>query len=247
LAGLLLCAIISGCATSRATVEKRLMHDRNSAGRNAGVAEQYQIRCPDVLQVRFFGRPEISDNYKVGLTGCIELGDYGPVRVEGRALPEAARLIAEETGVSVDDVGVRVAEYRSQYLLLFGEVIGWQRSVPYQGPETVLDLLQRVGGITHGAEPQKVYVVRAHVGDTQRPEVLHVDLRAIVVKKDDRTNIRLVPFDQIYVGETRQARVEKSFPPWLRPLYEALWNMLPDPLRQPAAEPGPGSRWISGE
>jgi protein involved in polysaccharide export with SLBB domain len=122
---------------------------------------------------------------------------------------------------------VRVLEYRSAYVLLFGEVVGSQRSAPYRGPETVLDLLQRVGGITVGAEPKDVFVVRPHLGDSQRPEVFHVDLQAIVVKHDERTNLRILPFDQIYVGETRQAKVEKALPPWLRTLSQAIWDTRP--------------------
>ena len=103
-------------------------------------------------------------------------------------------------------------------------VVGQQRSVPYRGQETVLDLLQRVGGLTPGAEPDDVYVVRPHIGDNKRAEVFHVHLRAIVMKQDHKTNIRLLPFDQVYVGETRQARVEKAIPPWMQPIYRAFWN-----------------------
>jgi hypothetical protein len=87
--------------------------------------------------------------------------------------------------------------------------------------------LRRVGGIAPGAEPNDVYVVRAHVADSQRPEVFHVDLKAILLRHDDKTNVRLLPFDQIYVGESRQAQIDRWVPPWLRPVYEALWGIRP--------------------
>ena len=41
------------------------------------------------------------------------------------------------------------------------------------------------------------------------------------LKHDHRTNIRLLPFDQVYVGETRRAQIEKAIPPWLRRMYQA--------------------------
>jgi hypothetical protein len=72
------------------------------------------------------------------------------------------------------------------------------------------------------------------VFDSQRPEVFHVDLASIVVKHDDRTNLRLQPGDQIYVGETRQARIEKCIPPWIRPLYQAIWDTHPKPEGSPS-------------
>ncbi|HYV37763.1 MAG TPA: hypothetical protein VE988_18910, partial [Gemmataceae bacterium] len=107
-------------------------------------------------------------------------------------------------------------------IYVIGEVIGLQRAVPYHGQETVLDLLQRTGGITPGAEPEGVYVVRSHVGDAKRPEVFHVDLRAIVIDHDERTNLRLQPFDQVHVAATRRAGLQKIMPPWLRKLGAAV-------------------------
>jgi protein involved in polysaccharide export with SLBB domain len=122
-------------------------------------------------------------------------------------------------------VRVRVAEFNSQQLYLFGEVTGLQRAVPYRGAETVLDLLQRVGGITPGASLGDIEVVRTHVADGKAPEVFYVDLAAIVLKHDQHSNLRLEPFDQIYVGESRRSRLTCSLPPWLRPLYKTVCGM----------------------
>jgi protein involved in polysaccharide export with SLBB domain len=244
LAGVLIgCA---GCATGRASVEKHLLADKQHAQLHKAVAELYRVGCPDVLEVRIDDRPELSGTFTVGPTGRIELKDYAPLRVDGRTLPEIARLVARETGTDAQAVQVRVVEFHSQFLVLFGQVIGWQRTVPYQGQETVLDLLRRVGGITPAAQPEDVHVVRTHLATGQRPEVFHVDLEAIVMRQDHRTNVRLLPFDQIYVGETRQARVEKFFPPWLRPAYQAIWNMLPGTRPPAPPELSPRSRWITG-
>jgi protein involved in polysaccharide export with SLBB domain len=204
------------------------MTGRDSVARQQGVAENYQVGCPDVLEIEAAGR-DFSGKQAVGPDGRIDLGAYGRPRVEGRTTAQIASLIAEETGASPEEVQVRVSQYCSQQLFLFGQVVGWQRTVPYQGQETVLDLLQRTGGINRGAEPSDVYVVRAHLDDGKRPEVYRVDLQAIVLKHDHRTNLRLLPDDQVYVGETRQARVERLIPPWGRPLYRALSNTKAEP------------------
>ena len=227
LLALLVCAALAGCTTDRAGVKQNLRADPLANRRPTDAAANYVVAFPDVLEVRIPNRPELSGRFAVGLNGRLPMGDYGDLRVDGRTLPEIARLLAEETGQKPDEVEVRVAEFKSQQLFLFGQVVGWQRSVPYLGEETVLDLLRRVGGVAPGAEPNDVFVVRAHVADTQRPEVFHVDLKAILLRHDDKTNVRLLPFDQIYVGESRQARVDKWFPPWLRPVYESVWGIRP--------------------
>jgi polysaccharide biosynthesis/export protein len=245
LLALLLPAVLAGCVSDQQHVVKRnLMADKLAAERIAGVAEEYQVGCPDVLEIAVAARKEFNGNYLVEPDGRINLGRYGRLRVQDRRLADIGRQLAEEIGVRPPDVRVRVVEYRSQQLVLVGQVIGRQRTVPYQGQETVLDLLQRAGGITPGAASQDVYVIRAHLGDGP-PEIFHVDLDAIVVRKDDATNIRLMPSDHIFVGETRQARIEKCIPPWLRPLYQKIWDMLPVD-QQPREYENVLSRWISG-
>ena len=100
-----------------------------------------------------------------------------------------------------------------------------QRSVPYQGPETAVDLLKRVGGVTAGAAPDEVYVVRSRIAEGKQPEVFHVKLRDILTKHDESTNIRLQPQDQIYVGETNRSALSRYMPPWLKPMFDAVWGM----------------------
>ena len=48
------------------------------------------------------------------------------------------------------------------------------------------------------------------------------------LEKDDwKTNVRLQPFDQVYIGRSHRCSLERCLPPWLRPLYEdaamSLW------------------------
>ena len=189
------------------------------------VGKRLQVGCPDVLTIEVAGQPAFKvTNLAVGPDGRLDLGKHGKPRVEGCTPAQIAALVAPELDVPVDAVHVQIVEYRSQQLFLFGQIVGWQRSVPYNGQESVLDLLKRVGGIMPGAEPGEVYVVRSHIAEGGRPEVFHVDLQAIVERHDQKTNLRVMPNDQIYVGETRQARMERAIPPWMRPLYQSVWN-----------------------
>jgi protein involved in polysaccharide export with SLBB domain len=232
------CLLLAGCATGRTHFDQALLDEGGTASRNAGVAEGYAVSCPDVLEVAVEGRPDLGGRRPVGPDGRIELGPNLAVRVEGRTPGEVARTVAKRAGVPAGRVRVRVAQYNSSQLYLSGQGTGVKRTVPYQGQETVLDLLQRVGGITPEAAPDDVYVVRPHVSDGERPEVFHVDLHAIVMNKDQRTNVRLQPFDQIYVGETKEGKVGKCLPPWLRPFYRACCGIG---QRPPPVPPTPDS------
>jgi protein involved in polysaccharide export with SLBB domain len=221
---LLLC-LLTGCCLGRPHLDEALLADPGRDARNQGVAYLYRVGCPDVLEVTVPGRPELAGRYTVKADGRIDLGPLGRVRVDGLRLPEIAARLAEPLGVPPETIRIRVVEYNSQQVYLVGEVAGLQRAVSYQGPETVLDLLQRTGGITPGAAPGEVHVIRAGVAEGQTPAVFHVDLQAVVLKQDQRTNLRLQPFDQLYVGESRQSCVARCMPPCFRCLYDALWGM----------------------
>ena len=222
-----------GCRSDGPKVEQNLMSPTSALERSAAVARCYAVVCPDVLDLTFANHPELSGPHPVGVDGRLDLEPLGQPRVEGQTTEEIARQLAVLAGVPVEEISVRVEEYHGQCLYVFGEVMGLQRAVPYQGQETVIDLLRRIGGITAGAAPQAVYVVRPHIADGSRPEVFHVDLEGIVLRGDQRTNLRLEPYDQVHVGVTRRAGWEKVVPPWLRPLYERLCGWFPGPQKQP--------------
>jgi protein involved in polysaccharide export with SLBB domain len=222
--------LLAGCALCRPGVDCALLADKGLAARSQNVAEAYRVNCPDVLDITVDSHSDLNGQREIGPDGRIHLATAGRLYVEGHTISEVAQLLAPVYGVPLASVHVRVAQYKSQQLYLIGQVAGLQRVVPYQGPETVVDLLHRVGGITPGAAPNNVQVVRPHIGEGERPEVFHVDLRAILLEHDVRSNIYLRAQDQIYVGETRQCAIVKYIPPWLRPMYETLWGM-----RRPAA------------
>jgi polysaccharide biosynthesis/export protein len=226
--GLVLCLLV-GCAHTHPHVDQAVKADRGGVARNEGVGEHYLIRCPDVLEIAIDDRPDLPARAALGPDGRLDRDDLGRLRVEGQTAQEVARTLAAVLGMPPTAVHVQVVEYNSQQIYLFGEVLGLHRAVAYQGPETVLDLLQRVGGVTVGAAEGDIHVIRSHVADGHDPEVFHIDLRAITLQKDGATNVRLQPFDQVYVGQTRRAVIDRCMPPWLRPVYEAICGLQRKP------------------
>jgi polysaccharide export outer membrane protein len=197
-------------------------------------AAEYLISCPDVIQIKVTGRPELGGAQEVAGDGRISAPNGERVRVEGLSAKEAARRFAAACQLGSDEVTIQVTQYRSQKLYVTGQVVGEQRTIPYQGPETVLDVLQRVGGVTSGAAPDEVYVVRSRIAEGKQPEVFHVRLREILVQHNDASNVRLQPQDQIFVGETNRSVLSHYLPPWLKPLFDALWGMARPTKPEPA-------------
>jgi len=220
----LLC-VLAGCAGPGQNVEKTMMADRPAAPPRQEVTDPYRLGSPDEFDLIVAARPRLTGRCVVGPDGRIDLGGMGPVRVEGKTSAEAASAIATQIGLPPSAVRVVVQAYRSQKVYLLGEVQGLQHSVPYQGPERVVELLQRVGGLTGGAELANVYLIRSHVTDGKSPEVFRVDVPAIVMKHDQSTNYIVQPFDEISVGERASSSFARSMPPWLLPMYQTLFGL----------------------
>jgi protein involved in polysaccharide export with SLBB domain len=216
--------LVTGCAAPGPHLDQAIFAD-NSPARRTELVEHYQIGCPDVLNTTVAGRPELSGPRRVGADGRIDLGTLGRLRVEGKTAAAAAQAIAERCGAPPGQVRVRVAEYNSQQVYLTGEVNGLKRAVAYQGPERTVELLQRAGGLTTGAAVGDVKVLRSHVIDGRAPEVFTVDLQAIVTNHDSATDVVIQPFDQIYVGESRQSSLQRCIPPLLLPLYRMICGL----------------------
>jgi polysaccharide biosynthesis/export protein len=231
--GLWLC-LGAGCAGQRPWVDRALMAEPTPADALHITAAEYLVSCPDLLEVKVSGRPELSSTQEIAGDGRINAAHGERVRVEGLSTAQAAGRFASACSVNPGQVTIRVAEYRSQKIYLIGQVVGEQHTVPYQGPEKVLDVLQRAGGVTAGAAPDEVYVVRSRIAEGKPPEVYHVRLREILVQHDEKTNICLQPQDQIYVGETNRSALSRYLPPWLKPLFNSMFGMSrPEPPAPP--------------
>jgi polysaccharide biosynthesis/export protein len=199
---------LGGCAAPQAC------YCRGTAG-NAASTSAYTVACPDVIELNVASRPDLSGRATIEPGGAISFGSGDRLRVDGLTPDEIAENIAIELPCSRSAVQVRVAEYVSRQLFLCGPVEGEERAVPYQGPEVVVDFLHRVGGLPREAEPRDVHVVRANVALGRRPEVFNVDLKAILLQNDAKTNVILEPYDQVYIGESARSCWMRCLPPWM--------------------------------
>jgi protein involved in polysaccharide export with SLBB domain len=202
-------------------------------------AAVYSLGCPDLIEVTFVDWPDVSHAARIGADGCIPVGTLGRIRVEGGTAAEAAAAIAQRAQIPARKVRVRVVEYNSRHVLVYSAANGEPRLVDYRGPETVIELLERISGLGMDGAAGEIHVVRAQLGEGIPAEVLPVDLEAILEKHDTRANIRVQPLDSIYIGELPRSWIGRSLPAILRPAYDLAVDLLWLPQPAPGPEVGP--------
>jgi protein involved in polysaccharide export with SLBB domain len=94
-----------------------------------------------------------------------------------------------------------IQDYRSKVYYIVTKQPGVGVSVqalPLDGSETVLDAVRRVGGLSSQNDTEAVYIARPR-GDGGCPLVIPVDLKAIALDGDVRTNYQLLPGDRLVI------------------------------------------------
>lgn len=228
-AALLALALVAGCSNTeflRKTCPTPA--DPQAAAEAPRPTTAYQVHCPDVLDIAFRDRPDWDAVVVVDVDGRLPLDQPGNPRVDGLTLAQIRDELASMAGVPVDRVSVTLAAARSGRVVVYGPVRGRARAVPYQGPEPVIDFLTRVGGLPPGSKLNQVYVVRPNVALASKPQVFRVDVAAVLVDRDNRTNVSLQSDDQVYVGETKQSSLSRLMPDWLGTAYRRVTGLLPD-------------------
>ena len=224
----------AGCADSKfLTRTCPQPPDPRAAAETPAPDAAYRVGCPDVLAVTFADHPEWDVLAAIDLDGRLPLAQPGAVRAEGRTLDDVRHELAALARVPPDRVSLGLAAPRSARVYVHGPIRGRSRVVPYQGPEPVIDMLRRVGGLPPGSKLNQVYVVRPNVAGGGPPEVFRVDVAAVLVDNNPATNVTLRPSDEVYVGETRRSVVARMLPDWLGRAYRQVAGLLPDEWRWP--------------
>lgn len=177
---------------------------------------EYQLLFPDAVEIRIQDRADLSGIFPLNPEGRIDFPGLGSPRVEGDTADTLHQRLSHLMRVPPEAIRCRVAQFRGQMLFVYGPVKGPPRAVSYEGPEDVVTFLRRIGGLDPGAALRRIHVVRSNLQRDQDPEVFEVDVHAIIQKGDTRSNLLLMPLDEVYVGETSRSLLYKLLPEWLK-------------------------------
>ncbi|QVL31956.1 SLBB domain-containing protein [Telmatocola sphagniphila] len=224
---LLIGCCMPGCASRQAQVRKIISQPIPQKEYSPQLdALAYQVAFPDRLNLEVEGRPELNGNHLIAVDGKLQLRDQ-QIPVENESLAEVRKQLSQLFNVPVEKIQVRVAAHQSKVLLIHGAVAGGTRHIDYRGPETVLEVLERAGGLTIDADLQQIYLVRSNVINGGKQEVIDIELEKILIDHDTKSNILVRPNDEIYVGENRRANWAKILPPFMMPIYHKVSSWIP--------------------
>jgi polysaccharide export outer membrane protein len=160
----------------------------------------YRIGTKDLLEIRVFELPELSQTVRVAEDGSVSLSLIGKVEVKGLTSQELEKKLAsilDEKYTKGAHVTVFIKEYQKVAVL---GAVGRPGNYELVGPTTLLQVISQAGGLTPEAM-KEIYVFRQ--GQDGQKTRIAINLENLIVKGDQNLNIDLQPNDVVNIPADR--------------------------------------------
>ncbi|OEU70059.1 MAG: periplasmic polysaccharide biosynthesis/export protein [Desulfuromonadales bacterium C00003068] len=160
----------------------------------------YRVGEGDVLKVMVYDNPDLETIARISGSGTILFPLVGEVRIDGHTVTEVAHIIAKKLSKGYllnPQVSVFVEEFRSQKTVIMGEV-----KLPglyeLSGPTSLMEVISKAGGLTIDAGGF-VTIKRDNPDQPEIDEIISVELKSLMEKKEDASNLTIVDGDSVFV------------------------------------------------
>jgi polysaccharide biosynthesis/export protein len=171
----------------------------------------YRIQIGDVLDVRLLLNPELNEEVTVRPDGHISTTAVPDALAYGRTPAELADTLR---GVYAHDLQnprltVEVKSFAPTRVYVAGEVTTPGEFITVGPTLTLSQAIARAGGTKLSSDDTSVFVIRR--GPNDKPEFLSTKWKAVRQGRDANADIRLAPYDVVYVPKLGIAEVYQFY------------------------------------
>jgi len=167
----------------------------------------YRVQVADVLSVRFFRTPELTQEVTVGPDGAITLSLIGSVIAAGRELDElteGVRTLYSRAQLTDPQITISVRTFSGLRVYVGGEVTT-PGMLEYRGGLTLVQAIMQAGGFSDTARRGQVLVIRK--GADGGPVGTQVNVGSILSDARFGTDVALAPSDIVFVPRSAIANL----------------------------------------
>lgn len=185
----------------------------------------YRIQVGDVLDVKLLLNPELNEEVTVRPDGYISTTVVRNARAYGRTVPQLDAVLAADYAkvLSKPKVNVVVKAFAPTRIYVGGQVTNPGEFITVGPTLTLSQAIARAGGLkfTTGNE-DKIFIIRRGPGDV--PEFLSVRYQDVMWGQDPKADVRLAPYDVVYVPRSGIDEVYRFFDRYLLRFVNVSWG-----------------------
>jgi len=184
----------------------------------------YKIQVGDILAVRLITNPELDEEVTVRPDGRISTTIAHDAVAYGRTVPDLDQDLDHAYRKQLKDphVSVVVKSFAPTRIYVGGEVANPGEFVNVGPALTLGQALARAGGAKVSGDEAAVFIVRR--GPNDQPEFLSARYRDIVSGQDPAADVRLAPYDLVFVPRTGIADVYRFFNQYFQQFVPLNWG-----------------------
>jgi polysaccharide export outer membrane protein len=177
--------------------------------------EEYRIQIGDQLDIKFFYNPTLNEQVTVRPDGRFSLQLIQEVQAVGLTPAALTQALTDRYAVDLKQpqVTVIVRGFSAQRVFVDGEV-GKPGMIPIVGLTTALQAIAEAGGLKETARESEVIVIRR--GEINQPTTLRVNLKKARNGRSLGDDVRLAPYDIVFVPRSRMSNVNVWMDQYLR-------------------------------
>ena len=177
----------------------------------AAALPPYHIQVGDVLAIRLLLNPELNEDVTVRPDGHISTTAVADIAAYGRTPAELATALRAQYAHDLQDprITVVVKSFAPTRVYVGGEVNAPGEFITVGPTLTLSQAIARAGGTKLSGDDNAVFVIRRDAGD--KPKFLSVRWRAVRQGADPNADVRLAPYDVVYVPKLGIAEVYQFY------------------------------------
>ena len=196
----------------------------------------YRMQIGDVIDVKLQMNPELNDQVTVRPDGKISTTLVDDVMAYGRSTREVAKDLEDLYGKQLlnPQISLLVRSFAPSRVYVTGEVTAPGEFINVGPNLTLVQAIARAGGLKNTAQPHNIVILRRGAGEN--PVAYAADYGSAIAGNDAASDVRLAPYDVVYVPRSGIADVSLHFEQYVRqfvPISSGLNYQLNDAASAP--------------
>lgn len=186
----------------------------------------YHIQAGDILDIKLVLNPDLNEEVTVRPDGHISTSIVPDERAYGLTVSELTKVLRHdyESDLKNPRLTVVVKSFAPTRIYVGGEVNGPGEYVTVGPNLTLSQAIARAGGVKVSGSYAKVFIIRRGPGDV--PQLFSTRYNKVVYAKEATADVRLAPFDVVYVPRTGIAEVYVYFNQYIQQFVPISWGVF---------------------